>query len=98
MRHSQSEKMEIIRIIENSELNVKRTLEELGVNRSTFYKWYNRYVHAGYDGLTSMYSSPRQFWNGIPPWEREKIVDGAVGNRDKSPRKLAWHIKDKKDY
>ena len=64
MRHSQSEKMEIIRIIENSELNVKRTLEELGVNRSTFYKWYNRYVQSGYDGLTSRYSSPRQFWNG----------------------------------
>ena len=35
--------MEIIRTVEESELPVKRTLEGLGINRSTFYKWYRRY-------------------------------------------------------
>ena len=38
MRRSASEKMEIIRIVQDSELGVKRTLEELGINRSTFYE------------------------------------------------------------
>jgi len=51
MRVSQSEKMEIIRTVEQSELSVRRTLEELGVNRSTFYNWYLRYIEDGYDGL-----------------------------------------------
>ena len=32
MRRSASEKLEIIRIVVGSELGVKRTLEELGVN------------------------------------------------------------------
>jgi len=36
MRYSQSEKMAIIRVVENSSLGVKRTLSELDINRSTF--------------------------------------------------------------
>jgi hypothetical protein len=31
MRYSQAEKMEIIRLVEGSEIGVKRTLEELAV-------------------------------------------------------------------
>ena len=98
MRHSQSKKMEIIRIVENSEVSVKHTPHELGVNRSTFYKWYNRYEESGYDGLAATYSPPRQFWNEIPPWEREKVVEEALEHADKSPRELAWHITDTRDY
>ena len=43
--------MEIIRIVEGSHLSVRRTLRELGVGRSTFYGWYQRYLEEGYDGL-----------------------------------------------
>jgi len=50
MRYSQAEKLEIIRLVEESERPVKRTLEELEVPRSTFYRWYDRYQAAGYDG------------------------------------------------
>jgi len=39
MRYSQSEKVEIIRLVEQSPLSVKQTLIELDINRSTFYKW-----------------------------------------------------------
>jgi len=53
MRHSQSEKMEIIRIVEDSRLGVKRTLQELDINRSTFYDWYRRYREGGYNALAS---------------------------------------------
>ncbi len=51
MRRSASEKLEIIRIVEGSELGVKRTLEELGINRSTFYEWYRNYLKGGFEGL-----------------------------------------------
>jgi len=51
MRYSQSEKMEIIRLVEDSKLSVRRTLEELEINRSSFYKWYRSYLKNGYEGL-----------------------------------------------
>lgn len=48
MRRSASEKMEIIRIVQDSELGVKQTLEELGISRSTFYVWYKHYFEDGF--------------------------------------------------
>ena len=47
MRHSPSEKLEIIRIVEDSELSIRQTLKELGIHRSTFYNWYRRYLEEG---------------------------------------------------
>ena len=39
MRYAAAEKLEIIRLVENSHLGVKRTLDKLGVARPTFYRW-----------------------------------------------------------
>jgi len=39
MRLSASEKYEIIQQVTRSDLGVKRTLDEFGIPRSTFYKW-----------------------------------------------------------
>lgn len=47
MRFSQSEKMEIIRLVEGSALPVAQTLRELDVPRSSFYRWYRRYNEEG---------------------------------------------------
>ena len=33
MRYSRSEKLEIIRIVEDSELSVRQTLKEIGIHR-----------------------------------------------------------------
>lgn len=38
MRFSQSEKMEIIQIVQDSELGITRTLRELDIHKSTFYQ------------------------------------------------------------
>ena len=38
MRYSQSEKMEVIRLVEESDRSVKETLYELDLSRSTFYE------------------------------------------------------------
>jgi|TARA_B110001469_G_C9550317_1_gene273059 putative transposase len=51
MHHTQSEKMEIIRLVEQSDTGVTRTLKDLKVHKTTFYKWYNTYLENGYDGL-----------------------------------------------
>ncbi len=48
MSYSQAEKMEIIRLVEGSDLPVKRTLTEIGVPRGSFYRWYRCYREKGY--------------------------------------------------
>ena len=39
MRYPASEKLEIIRIVEQSHLPIKQTLDKLGIPRTTFYRW-----------------------------------------------------------
>jgi len=98
MRHSQSEKMEIIKVVENSSLGVKRTLVELDINRSTFYDWYRQYREGGYDALASKPPHRRRFWNAIPPDVKQKVVKTALEHLDKSPRQLAWYLTDTQGY
>jgi putative transposase len=94
MRYTQAEKMEIIRLVEESELPVRHILAELAIPRSTFYRWYDRYKVAGYEGLADQKAGPRQFWNRIPDTVREHVVEVALERPDQSPRQLAWHITD----
>ena len=61
MRYTQAEKMEIIRTVEESDIGVKATLQELDVNRSTFYQWYGRYEQDGYEGLANKKPSPNKW-------------------------------------
>ena len=98
MRYNQSEKTEIIRMVEDSQLSVKRTLRELDVPRSTFYRWYKNYVENGIDGLKDHWNGPRRFWNRIPDTEKEKVVQLALEYPEKSPRELAWFITDTEGY
>lgn len=51
MRFSQEEKYEIIRLVEESDLGVNRTLKKLKLSKRTFYNWYGKYKEKGYDGL-----------------------------------------------
>ena len=46
---SASEKLAIIRLVEDSELSVRRTLLELKVSRSSFYRWYRAYEQGGFE-------------------------------------------------
>ena len=65
MHYSQNEKHEIIKLVEQSDLGVIRTLRELKVNKTTFYKWYNLYLENGYDGLARKPSQRSNTWNKI---------------------------------
>ena len=94
MRRSQAEKIEIIHLVEHSELPITRTLEELDVPRSTFYRWYQRYQDEGLDGVADLKPRAKQFWNRIPDIVRDQVVQFALEHPDKSSRQLAWHITD----
>ena len=92
---TQSEKLEIIKLVEESDLGVKRTLEDLGVPRSTFYSWYDKYQKEGYEGLANGSRGPRRYWNRIPEKEKKQVVKLALKHPEKSPRELALFITDK---
>lgn len=98
MRHTQAEKMEVIRLVEDSSLSIRRTLEEFGIARSTFYKWYYRYCEYGYDGLADRKPAPRKFWNRIPQTVKDQVVEIALERPEQSSRELAWHITDTYGY
>ena len=63
---SASEKLAIIRLVEESELSIRRTLDEIKVNRSSFYRWYKTYEQGGLSGLENQSCGPRMHWNKIP--------------------------------
>jgi Helix-turn-helix domain len=65
MRYPASEKLEIIRIVEQSHLPAKRTLDQLGIARRTFYRWYDRYLEGGPEALEDRPSAPSRVWNRI---------------------------------
>lgn len=98
MRRSFNEKREIIRIVEQSELSVNRTLDELGIKRSTFYGWYKRYVEEGETGLQVHNPERRAFWNQIPDAERQEVVETALDKPEMSCRELACYITDNKRW
>jgi putative transposase len=95
MKYTQSEKRELIRMVEESSQSVQQTLRELDVPRSSFYEWYRRYRECGYDGLASRHKSRQQVWNRIPEWEKERVLEVARGYPEKSCREIAWLMTDK---
>ncbi|EGI53109.1 hypothetical protein SUS17_4078 [Sphingomonas sp. S17] len=62
MRYPASEKLEIIRTVEQSHLSAKRTLDQLGIPRRTFYRWYDRYLEGGPEALEDRPSAPSRVW------------------------------------
>jgi transposase-like protein len=66
MRYPAAEKLEIIRLVEQSHLPVRRTLTKIGIPPTTFYRWYDRFVEHGPVGLEDRPSCPSRVWNRIP--------------------------------
>lgn len=94
MRYNKAEKLEIIRLVEGSDLGVTRTLKELGIHKRTFYNWYHRYREKGEEGLNPCPAMRNRVWNQIPPEQREEVVHLALDLPQYSCRELAVHLTD----
>jgi transposase InsO family protein len=70
----------------------------LGIPRTTFYRWYDRYIALGEAGLEDRPSHPGQVWNRIPDAVRRQIVDLALEEPELSPRELAVRFTDTQHY
>ena len=98
MRYPASEKLEIIRLVERSHLPLKRTLDKLGIPRTTFYRWYGLYQSGGPEALEDRSCGPSRVWNRIPDDVRTRIVDLALDEPELSPRELAVRFTDTQSY
>ena len=98
MRYPASEKLEIIRLVEQSHLPIGRTLEKLGIPRATFYRWYDRCQTGGPEALDDRSPRPDRVWNRIPDDIRERIRTLALEESALSPRELAVRFTDTESY
>ena len=98
MRYPASEKLEIIRLVEESHLSARLTLAKLGIPRTTFYRWYDRFLQRGEAGLQDQSPRPKHVWNRIPDAVRRKVVKLALKETELSPRELAVTFTDRESY
>ena len=98
MRYSAPEKLEIIKLVEQSHLPVRRTLAQLGIPWATFYRWYDIYQTGGPDALEDRSPRPGRVWNRIPNDVRARIVQLALDEPELSPRELAVRFTDTESY
>lgn len=98
MRYSGSDKAEIIQLVQNSNLSVKKTLERLDIHKSTFYNWLKRYQESGIDGLEDRKPVPKAIWNKITEEHRDSVIELALDKPDLSPREIAVSYTDDKGY
>ena len=98
MRYPASEKIEIIRMVEQSHLSVRRTLEKIGIPSATFYRWYDLYRSGGPEALEDRAPRPSRVWNRIPDAVRDRILQLALDQPELSPRELAVRFTDTEGY
>ncbi len=98
MRYLASEKLEIIRLVVQSHLPARQTLEKLGVSRASFYRWCDLYQTGGLEALEDRSPKPSRVWNRIPDTVRGEIVQLALDEPELSPRELAARFIDTKGY
>ena len=98
MRYPAAEKLEIIRLVEQSHLPVKRTLDKLAIPRATFYRWYDLYQTGGPEALDDRSPRPDRVWNRIPDDVRQRIIALALDEPGLSPRELAVRFTDTESY
>ena len=90
--------MEIICLVEQSHLPVRRTLKTLGILPSRFHRWYVRYRIGGPEALEDQSSKPGRVWNKIPDAICDDFVQLALDEPDLSPRELSTRFTDTKEY
>ena len=98
MRYPAAEKLEVIRLIEQSHLPVRRALRHLGIPPATFYRWYDLYQAGGPEALEDRPSRPGRVWNRIPDAVRGRILDLALAEPELSPRELAVRFTGRERY
>jgi len=85
------EKRDILDLVTESGLPRRRALAQLGLPKSTYYRWLKRQIEGRLQDKKSGSPIP---WNKLNPEEEEKIVNQVRASPELSPRQLALRIVD----
>jgi transposase InsO family protein len=88
------DKAEILELVRKSPLSVSQTLAQLGIPRSTYYRWKERFERRGVSGLMDQKPSPQAVWNRLTDRETQTVLQDAHQFPDLSSRELACRITD----
>ncbi|UCF38066.1 MAG: transposase [Acidobacteriota bacterium] len=88
-------KLEVLRVVEAGPLPASQALRQLGIPRSTYYRWRANFRRRGRAGLYDRPASRSRVWNQILPAERDTVLRIAHLYPDWSPREVSCHITDR---
>jgi putative transposase len=91
---SAESKLEVLRAVQGAGLPVAQVLAQLGIARSTYYRWRHSFRLGGQPGLHDRPAARSRTWNQILPEERDKVLEVALLFPDWSPRQVSCHITD----
>jgi len=98
MSYNASEKAEIIRIVSESRIGVRKTLKELNISPSTFNEWSHKFWQYGIEGFKDRRKGRTRIWNRIPEREQEKIVELSLEHTDLRSREISCLFTDREGY
>jgi putative transposase len=87
-------KREVLELVQRSPVAKRETLAELGIARSTYYRWQRRFRAQGEPGLSDRRPDPAAVWNRLKPEEQGVILKEAFRQPELSPRELAYWVTD----
>ena len=88
---SAQEKREILALVVASQLPRRSALAQLGLPKSTYYRWLNRKTEGRLEDSRVGSGTP---WNKLRPEEEERILIQARASPESSPRQVALKIVD----
>ena len=88
-RYSASEKLEILQLVWESNLSVRCAVGRIGISRSTYYDWYDRYQQHGLEGLANRRPVARRIWNRLDAAQQAEVLATARAQPDRSAREIA---------
>lgn len=95
---SAESKLEVLRAVQGSGLGVNQVLSQLGIARSTYYRWRQSFRCRGRPGLHDRPPVRKRTWNQILPGERDKILEIALMFPDWSPRQVSCYLTDNEGF
>ena len=93
-RMNKNTKRALLRAVERSPFSVRKTLCQLDVPASTYYRWKKAYTASGEVGLVDKSPYKGRVWNQLLDIERTDILRLALEFPERSSRELAAHICD----
>jgi transposase InsO family protein len=95
---SRNQKMETIRSVESSSLNISDALNKFDIPRSTYYRWKRKLRTMGITGLQDNKPLHLRVWNSLPPEQVDTILDYATFHPEYSSREISLYITDNEDF